>query len=176
MMLGHGAQTSREPAQDGEGERRVIEQHLLEVPGRQTETARRRLRDDLSRAWQSIEHGQLAKEVARSEDGQGLAVAHDADPALHDDEEAGPDLALTGDDASCRIVDLGRLVANGGQVIGLDTMEQRTASEELGPSIAGQGHRRLSASSSSEHAAPRWTCSQRLGPRTWFDRKPHRVP
>ena len=134
------AQASRDAAQDGERQGRLLEQDLVEIPRREGEAARRLLRRDRGVAGLPVEHRQLAEEVARTEPRDDLAVAHHANPAGDDDEEARPDLALAGDGVPRREVHRRGELREGREARGVDALEQRAPGEQLGSSIVRQGH------------------------------------
>ncbi len=82
------------------------------VPGGERKAGRGLVRDDLGVARTTVEHRELAEEVARTEARQEHPVAHDAHAALGDDEQPGADLALAGDDAPGRELDLDDCIAD----------------------------------------------------------------
>src|SRR4051794_33949850 len=131
LLLRDGSEPPGQLAEDRERQGRLLEEHPLEVPRREGEARRRRLRDDLGNARLAIEDGQLAEELARPELRERLPVANDADAAVDDDEEARPDLALPGDHASGGKLDLCRRRGDGRDVARVEAAEQRTAGDEL---------------------------------------------
>src|SRR4029079_12938996 len=106
LLLRDGPQAAGQSAEDREGERRRLQQGLLEVPAREAQAARRLAGHDLGGPRQAVENGQLAEEVARPQDCHLVAAAHDLHRARHDQEEARPDLALAGDHVVRREVHL----------------------------------------------------------------------
>ena len=79
--FGQVAQPAGQPAQDRQGDARLLEQDGLEVPGREGEAGRRAVGDDLGEPRLPVEDRQLAEEVARAEPRDSLAVADDPDRA-----------------------------------------------------------------------------------------------
>ena len=88
--------------------------------------------DDLGDPRPAVEHRQLAEEVARAERGDDLRRRGRPGPAGRDDEEAGPDLALAGDDVVGREVDLDRDRGDPVHARGVDAVEQRRRGQQLG--------------------------------------------
>src|SRR5256885_12832901 len=107
LLLRDRAKPPGQLPDDRKRQRRVVQQHPLEVPGGDGEAACRELRHDLGDPGHPVEHGQLTEELARPERRQQRPIANDPDFALDDDEEPRPDLALPGDDATRRELDLG---------------------------------------------------------------------
>src|SRR5215213_6906177 len=100
-----GAEPGRDAPEDREGERRLLQQDLVEVPRRQREAGRGSLSGHGRVPRHAIEDRELPEELAGPELRDDLAVTHDPNPAADDDEEAGSDLALPGDDVPRRELD-----------------------------------------------------------------------
>ena len=104
--VGDLAQASRDAAQDRQGQGRLLEQDLLEVPRREREAARRGSPPRRSRCGACRSSTDSSpKNSPGAEPRDDLAVADDPDPARDDDEEARADLALARDDVARREVD-----------------------------------------------------------------------
>ena len=129
LLLRHRPNAGRQAPENRQGERRAVEECLLEVPGRQREAARGLDRHDLGDPRQSVEDGQLTEELAGTENRDLITVADHADRTLDDEEKARPDLALSGDHPVGRKLDFDRPVRHGGQVVRPDPGEQPAGPE-----------------------------------------------
>jgi hypothetical protein len=138
LLLRHGPNPGGKPAEDGQGERRVVEDRPLEVPRREGEAARRLDRDDLRDARQAVKHRELAEELARAENRELVTVADDPNRAVNDEEESRPDLALSGNDPVCRKFDLDGAFGDRREVDRGHACEQPTGTEQLGSPVPGE--------------------------------------
>ena len=103
---------------------------------REGEAARRLGRDDLGDARQPVEDRQLAEELAGPEDRASSSPSRTTrTEPVDDEEEAGPDLALAGDDVVGREVDLDRPVARPRR--GRSARRRRTAGRRRAARSAG---------------------------------------
>src|SRR5688572_22753291 len=124
LLLRHRSEAAGEPAQDRERECRVLHEDLLEVPASERQATRGIDRDDLGDARQPVEHRQLPEEVAGPQDRDLLAITDDPDGAIDEEEESGTDLALPGDHALSREVDLDRPVGDHREMGRVEPREQ----------------------------------------------------
>ena len=131
LVLRHGTHPGCEPAENGERERRAIEDRLLEVPRGEGDAARRFDRDDLGDARQAVEDRQLTKEFPGAEDRHLFAVADDPDRTFDDEEEPGSDLPLPGNHAIGREFHLDRPLGDRVEVLAPDACEEPARTEQL---------------------------------------------
>src|SRR5436190_18934109 len=138
--LGALSEARRQPTQDCEADRRVVEDEPFELPAGERQAAGRLGGDDLGDPRQPVDHRHLPAEVAGAQKGDLAAVADHPNGALDDHEEPGPDLALPGDDVVRRERHLDRPIADRREVVAGDADEQRAAADERGPLVEGDGH------------------------------------
>ena len=136
-------QPAGQPAEDREGDRRRLQQRLLEVPRREARHTSARRVTTWADPRQPVEDRQLAEEVARPQDRDLVAAAHDLHRAGHDQEEPRPDLALAGDHVVRREVDLDGSPGDRREIGRRRRPEEPAAGQELGPPVVRQRQRVL---------------------------------
>jgi hypothetical protein len=118
----------------------VLEQERLEIPRGQGQSANRLDRDDLGQARLAVEDRKLAEEFPGTKLRQVSPIADDSDATVDDDEEAGPDLVLAGDDVARLEVDLGRARRDVLDDLAIDAAEQAAGDQQIDMLVVGLDH------------------------------------
>ena len=139
VCLCEAAQPSREPAHDRERNLRVVRDDRFEVPGREGQTHRRLVGDDLGDPRTPVEHRQLPEEVTGAETRDRRSVADDTNGAASHQEETRPDLTLAGDDVVLGELDLDDTPRDRVEPGGVHAGKQRSTGQQLRSVVGGDG-------------------------------------